>query len=494
MSESRSIKAIILASGQSLTLLVGIISAAVLSRLLSQHDYATYRETLLSYTFASPFVVLGLNQALFYFLPNEKERSRGVLIENLALLLLGGLILMLFLLLGGNYLLARRFNNPDLVRTLLILAPYPLLMIPTGAISACLLARNRAAQVAKYNVSSRIIMLLAVVAPSLVFPSPTTAIIGSVVGAGITSVTAMTLMIRACNTGGWRPTLDGMKKQVKFSVPLGMSTLLGSIAQSLDQVFVAAICAPAAFAVFVNGAMEVPLVAIVTGSVTSVLIVDYARLYKEGKTDEIVEIIHRAMVKCALILIPAMAFLMCVAPELMRVVYGAKYGASADPFRVYLLLWPLRTLTYGAVFMATGRSRLILAQAIIPLIGKLLFTTFAIEYYGPIGAPVTTVLLIYFLNTPYSLTCLCKILHKRVDQMFPWVNLFKVGLASFVPTIPVLAFKAMVPMHDVVSLAATGCIYLLLTLLLIGWLGLVDVRQLLAEIHLRIQRQFGRPR
>ena len=42
------------------------------TRVFTQVDYATYGQTLLSYQFAAPFVVLGLNQALFYFLPNEK--------------------------------------------------------------------------------------------------------------------------------------------------------------------------------------------------------------------------------------------------------------------------------------------------------------------------------------------------------------------------------------------------------------------------------------
>ena len=53
----------ILASGQGLTTLVGLLSAAVLARLFSKHDYATYRQTLLAYTFAAPFVMLGFDRS-----------------------------------------------------------------------------------------------------------------------------------------------------------------------------------------------------------------------------------------------------------------------------------------------------------------------------------------------------------------------------------------------------------------------------------------------
>jgi O-antigen/teichoic acid export membrane protein len=61
---------LIFSSGQALTALVGIASATVLTRVFSQLDYASYRETLLCYTFAVPFVTLGFDRALYHFLPD----------------------------------------------------------------------------------------------------------------------------------------------------------------------------------------------------------------------------------------------------------------------------------------------------------------------------------------------------------------------------------------------------------------------------------------
>ena len=150
----------ILSSGSALSALVGLLSVAVLARIFSKPDYATYRQTLLAYSFAAPFVTLGLSQALFYFLPSEKERTRGLLVENLVLLGGSGLILTLFLLAGGNHLLAHRFNNPKLSGLLLLFAPYPLLMIPASALNACLMARDRSKQVAVFSIVSRLIMFL----------------------------------------------------------------------------------------------------------------------------------------------------------------------------------------------------------------------------------------------------------------------------------------------------------------------------------------------
>ncbi len=304
MAVSRSTKVLILSSGQALTSLVGIVSTAVLARVFSQTDYASYRQTLLAYTFAVPFVTLGFDRALYYFLPGEEEAFTRDIGRKPSLALWRGALLSLFLVCGGNQLLAMRFNNPDLAKLLLLLVPYPLLMLPAASLSACLMARNRTEQVAGFNVGSRLLMLLAIVVPCLIWPNPSTAIIGTVIGAAVTTAAALMLMFRACNAGSWRPTLAGIRKQIRFSVPLGLATLVGTVSLSLDQVMVAAICAPAVFAVYVNGAMEIPLIGMITGSVTSVLMVDYARLFKEGRFPEIVELIHRAMVKCAVPSVP----------------------------------------------------------------------------------------------------------------------------------------------------------------------------------------------
>ena len=485
MAQSRSAKAMILASGQGLTTLVGLVVAAVLARLFSKADYATYRQTLLAYTFAAPFVMLGFDRALYYFLPSEKERPRGVLVENLLLLATGGILLGLFLTAGGNELLARRFNNPDLAATLLILAPYPLLMLPAASLGACLLARDRAGQVAIFNVTSRLLMLLAVVVPCLIWPLPAIAVVGVVCGAALSTALALGLMFRACPTGNWRPTPAGLRAQLFYSIPLGLAGLAGTISRSLDKVMVAAFCASESFAVYVNGAMEIPLIGIVTASVTSVLIVDYTRLHREGRTQEIVALIHRAMVKCALILLPAMVFLMCVAPELMRLLYGVSYEASAAPFRVYLLMLPVRTLTFGAILMATRNSHHVLIHTILALIVKGVLTWFAIQRFGALGAAGASVLATY-LSLPYLLIVLRLTLRCSVRSLFPWHDLLKIALATALPGLAISSLNQLLQVSDFVSLALMGVIYGLAVLGMFAALKLVDIRKLYADVFARL--------
>lgn len=476
--QSRSAKVLVLSSGQALTAGVGIISMAVLTRVFSKLDYATYRQTMLAYSFAVPFVTLGLDRALYFFLPGERQRSRAFLVENLLLLTAAGMLLSMFILLGGNYILARRLNNPDLAATLLLLAPYPLFMLPAASLSACLMARDRTEQVAVFNVGSRLIMLAFVLLPVLVWVRPAAAIAGTVAGAALTTVAAMVLMFRACADGPWRPTLAGMVKQINFAAPLGLAALIGSVSLSLDQMLVSVRCSPETFAVYSIGAMEIPLIGMVTSSITSVVLVDYARYYREERVGDIVALIHRAMLRSAILLIPTMVFLLCVAPDLMRFLFGEKYEASAVPFRVYLLLLPIRTITFGAVLQATGKSRHILVSSGLGLAAIAAFGWLGIGWFGPIEAAIGSVTAIYLVVVPYLMTVIRSTLRVQFRELFPWLELLKIMAATIIPGAATSLLIVYLPTASIVRLVTAGATYgglLLVTLSLSGAVRFSDV-------------------
>jgi O-antigen/teichoic acid export membrane protein len=472
---SRSAKVLVLSSGQALTALVGLVSAAVLARIFSKADYAAYRQTLLCYTVALPFVTMGFDRALYYFLPGETARSRTILIENLLWLTVAGGILSLFLLVGGNRVLAARFNNPSLASLLLVLVPYPLLVLPSLAVPACLMSRNRTEQVAAFNVVSRLLMFLLIVIPCLIWRTPSAAIVGTVVGAGITTAVGLVLMFRACPAGGWTPTLHGLRRQLGFSMPLGVSGLLGSVGSRLDQVVVSLRSSPEVFASYSIGAMEIPLIGVITGTITSVVMVDYAQLYRDSRYEDIVDLIHRVMIRSSLLLMPAMIFLLCVAPDLVSAVFGARYGTSAAVFRVYLLLLPMRTLSYGAILQATGQNRHIFYQTIVALAVNACVGWFAVGYFGPIGAAMVFVADAYLTYIPYNLLVLRRVLQCPIRRLFPWWRLFRVIAASSAGAVLLIALNHYAqPWSALMRLCVGAGLYVPVTLLLFakaGWLG-----------------------
>jgi len=424
--------------------------------------------------------MLGLPQALYYFLPGENKRPRSLLMGNVLLLSFMAGLFTLFLLFGGNRLLAWRFNNPNIARTLLILAPYPLFMLPASGLSACLIARNRVKQVAVYNVLSRLFMLSVVLTAVLICRTPAAAIVGTVVGAGMVLVPALKLMFAACNVGSLLPSTNGMWSQLKYAVPLGLAGIIGTISKSLDKIIVSSMCSPEQSAVYINGAIEIPLIGVLTGSVMAILIPDLVKMYKAAQYGELRVLWHRAMVKCSLLILPIMVFLLVMAPEVIRLLFSDRYVESVHPFRVYLLALPVRITQFGAIFMATRRNKLIVYRAMTGLILNMFLSIILIRFLGYIGAAISTVLIVYLWTVPYNLFFISRILTINFRSIIPVSILTKVLIVSIGSGAVFLLAPFVRPLGDVLTLAIMGLLYTVVVMLLFVCFNLAEMSRMLS--------------
>ena len=313
-TESRTWKAVILSSGQFLVTLSAIILAAVLARMFSKKDYASYQQTLLSYKLVGPLLALGLPNALYYFIPRDRASARSIVSGNLLLLVSMGGVFAGAIWCGGNDLLARRFNNPKISDLLLIYSPYAMLALPVSAVGACLISCGRTSLVALFNVGARLLMLISVISLVLIRPSPHAAVSGTVLAEVVVFVVALMLMYKTAPGDHWRPQLGNIWDQMRFGIPLGLASMIGLMSRSVDKVVVSSMCSPEQFAVYVNGAIDVPIIGILAGSVTAVLMPEIVELYSKGDSQAALALWGRAAVKCSIILLPAMCFLFVMAP------------------------------------------------------------------------------------------------------------------------------------------------------------------------------------
>ena len=130
---SLTAKTLLLAFGKILAAFATIGITAILARLLTIQDYATHKQALMIYALVAPPLMLGLPKALYFFLPGEKERPRAVLLENICLLVGGGLVFGLALIFGAGDFFARHFRNPALVDVIPMIAVYGVCMLPLAA-------------------------------------------------------------------------------------------------------------------------------------------------------------------------------------------------------------------------------------------------------------------------------------------------------------------------------------------------------------------------
>ena len=432
MQSSRSFKALLLASGSLLAKVSGLASAVILARYLSKEDYSTYRQALLAYGTAAPLLALGLPKALYYFLPGEKKRPGGIFLENLLLLVLMGAIFMIGLWLGGAELLAGRFNNPDLAATLLIFAPFALFMLPQGAFSACMMGRDRVYWVAIAEPLGKVMMTLIVIIAAFTLGGSRGPIIGAVIGSALLFVPLTGLMFHACRGGDWTVTGKGMMNQLSYSIPLGFAAMVGTMAGNLDKIVVSSLGTPGEFAVYVNGAMHLPIVGIITGSVVSVLLPDMAACFKKGEYEKAIGMWQRAAVKCGLFLVPAGILLMGLAPEFVVMLYGQRYEESALPFALYAMLVPVGSISFGSALLAAGRAKLVLAQAIGALVLNLIFTLVAVSCFGIFAAAAATVASYYLWGISSNTYFIARVYRIHWAHVIPVGPLLRIVCISIV--------------------------------------------------------------
>ncbi len=457
---SRSMKVIALSLGNALAMIAGIVFAMVAARHLSKGDYATYRQTFLAYEFVTPLLLLGIPNALYYLLPRAGADRKGVVVDAIALLSVAGVAFSLFLLLGGAQLLALQFDNPELSRTLPWLAVYPLFMLPVAAVSTILVFAERVRTLALYNTLVALATAAATIAAVLATGSEDAPILARIAVAGIAAPVGVWLMFHYFGGTVRAPRMAAMGEMLRYAFPLGLAFMLGTLTLQLHALIVASLCTPEQFAVYINGAIEIPVIGIVVGSITTVLFAEMSNAVADGDKSRALDLFRSAAVQSACILFPTMVYFALAAEPFITLLYSAEYRDSVTPFLIYLAVLPPRIVVYGAALMALGMSREVLVRSVFDLLINAVLCYLFVSLFGYNGAALGLIATLYCWTVPYNLHKIAQGYGVRWHRLLPWRDLAKVMAISLVAA-PVawVALQATSSQADVFRLLASSIAY-----------------------------------
>lgn len=490
---SRSFKVGVLAIGKGVSAVSGLVAMAILSRLLTKSEFGTYGEALQIYLILFPILALGMSQAIVYFLARDPAHSRTILVENLVPLFVTGILFLGLLLVGGNQLLAYAFDNDKLVVALLLFSPYALALIPLTSLEFTLVTQNRVWWVTAFSIVSRLLVLAAIAFAAFQWRNANAVIVATVAAHLAVLPFGIWLMFRACPDGSARPRREGIKAQLAYALPLGFAGMVGGIAQQVDKTAVMAMASEEVFAVFRNGATEIPLIGILSASVAGVLLPEVNRLVDQGQPRDGLEIWKRAAAKTSLFIFPIMCLLFVVSAEFIRFVYSSKYSGSVPIFRVYLAIMPLRIVVWAVLLLAAKRTDVLLWGAIGGLVLNVLLSVPMILWLGPIGAAVGTVVVMYVWLVPYYLRGTSEVTGAPWSELLPWRRLGAVFLVSAGTALPLYLLKPLLPDHAFLTCVVCGMVYVPIAFgafCLIGWIHPAQVWRELSEF---LARKTGGP-
>ncbi len=445
----------------------------VLSRMLPPAAYGTYRQVWLILLTLGPVLELGIPPSASFYAPKlDRPALKRYLAQNgLVLLASGTLLGLCFATLGGP--LAKLFDNSDLVLPLRAFALYPALTLPFNLVENTLVARNRAGTAGIVSAVSVLGQNIAVLIPLLAggtLVGSFAALSGWAALRWLLALGAYLAVLRDVGVG-W--SLRELRSQIAFALPLGASFGVGLLGRQLDKVIVSSNFGPEQFAVYANGAYQIPLVSVLTMSVTSVLVPAIVRARSDGKDIEVIHLWHGAARRMAAIFFPAFCALFVLAEPAMVLLFSETYRASAVPFRIFLFILPLRIAFYSGLLRAIGRTKAVLLAAAgsVAVTVVLALPLVKVPQLGPAGPALASTAGQYFAAA-YAAWVASRHLGWSMRQFFPWGALGRIMLASALAAAPAALAASLAANHGIAAQILLGLgVYAISYALLSHWTG-----------------------
>ena len=488
---SRIKKTAFLSGAQIITTLSTLFIAAVLSRVLEEKaDYGTYQQTLLVYTFLAPLLALGLPAGSFYFIPRNEDNQRSICFNAIITILFVSSIFGVFCVTLGRIIIPKLFSNPDLSATIPWLAVYGPATLILVYISSSLIALDRAKMSAVFTIIFRFFLAFFVVAAaiystkleSIVSLQSFVVFIGALFGLFI-----LWRSTRAEKKSRPLFSLGNINKQLKYAVPLGLAAMLEGMALAIDRLMVSLLLNPEDYAVFANGAMEVPLIAAITVAAGAVMLPEIVRAFGKGDASEALSLWQLMVRRVTFILLPAGFLFYLVSQELMVILYSEKFKESVEPFRIYMLMLPARVAYFGLLFQGAGKTGLVLFRAIITLFLNAIITYFLVLKFGMAGAAWGTVAVVWLFVVPYCILVCSNFTNTKWYKLLPYKYIFKVAFISAVVALTAWYLSDLINFKNIILIAITkGTIYGILIFALMFTLFRKDCFHIYEQLKSRI--------
>lgn len=405
-----------------ITFSFGILSAAVLSRYLSKIDYGTYKQVLYIYSTLLIVFTLGLPKAYSFFLPRiENNHAKHVIKKITNIFFVLGAIFSLSLYLFSG-VIADLLKNDQLELAIKIFSPVPLFMLPTMGIESIFSCYRKTQLAAIYTLSTRVLMLLCMVLPVIIFKTTYIgAIIGFTVASFFTFLIALYLKYLPVKEYGYEESNLSYHSIFSFSLPIMIASFWGIIEISSSQFFISRYFGTEVFAEYSNGAIELPIVGMVLGATSAVLSPIFSKMSHE-KVDlkaELYPLWIRVFEKSSMFTYPFLVFSIIFAEEIMVLFYGKNYAQSAIYFQIFNIYYFFTIIVYGPYLINTGRQKLYSnAHMYSVLILLPLQFVILILFKNPISL-VVVVLLIKVCRTVFFLNIIASDFKCHIFKLLP---------------------------------------------------------------------------
>lgn len=398
-------------------------------RFLTQENVGTYRQAFQVIVNANGILPLGVAISAYYFLSREVEKRASAVFNILIFnFVMGGLAcaaLTFYPQILGNI-----FHNDELTRLAPRIGIVIWLWVFSSFLETVAVANQEARTATAFIILAQFTKTLLMTAAVILFASVEAFIYAAMIQAAVQTVVLL-VYLNSRFPQFWT-TFDFrfFREQLIYALPFGFAGLLWTLQTDIHNYFVGYRFSAADYAIYAYGCFQIPLIAMISESVTSVLIPRMSRLQAENDKREMIRLTVRAMQKLAFFYFPIYVFLLITAQTFIVTLFTRNYEQSVPIFLINITLLPFYIWVVDPIVRAyqeLGRFLLILRVFIFTaLVAALCFGIQNFDLRGMITIVVVAVLVEKFIS---SVAVLRKLEVKTAD-IYLLKDVFKTAVCA----------------------------------------------------------------
>ncbi len=477
--------------GSMLAKLAEVLSPLLIVRLLGKAEVGAFAALLLIYETFAVVLGAGVPDAVLYFTAGRSPEDRRGVIARLAGVMLGSGALLCGVMVGvgllyepiagmlGHAIAAD--SNWRVLTHLPLLGVYALLDLPTRMVPNAMISEGQPRRAALIAVTRSIFFTSGVLIPAALGWGVGGVAFGLTCAGALQCVVVGLMLSRVYGGRGLPASVPTVREIIRYCGPLGVTQITNKVNQQLDRWLVIALFPIEALAIYQAGAYQLPFITNLASATGAVYLGRFSTLYREGKSEEVMELWRGTIRKLSLLAVPAGLVFIVSAEEFMTVAFGEEYRGAGGVFRAYNVLVLGRVAQYGAVMLAAGRPDYVMRASAMTLVTNICISvplTLILLQTWPEGAiygPAIGTAVAFGPTLLYYNQCIAWASKLSLRQTFPLRDWLKVLAVAGVPALLATAVKFTLTLHPALMLGIEAAIVVL------GWAALGSLTGLVSR-------------
>ena len=456
--------------GTGASQIINFIFGLILVRVLGTEEYAVYKQgnLILNISMSFFFIISPISLSYFLAKSNTKEEKKQYLYQTIFSLLivsfLGSLIIYLC-----REIISNSYSNPLLNEYMIYFALIIFLETGSSFYTYYMVAENKNKKLAyrtfQFSILRVIALLLSLIFKDAKFQAFMVFYIISII---IKFIVIMYETHNDFKNLKFKFSAKLFKQQIIFSIPIMLMGIITAINNNIDKNLVSTLYNPETYAIYVNGAFEIPLISIISTSIITVMLPDIAqKLNKQDKKnlDSIILNFRNIIIVCLIIIIPFIFSILVFSKEIVIILFSQKYIECLNLFQIYLFMLFFKAMNLSVLITAADKQVKLIKSGIVMIISNIILVylirnTLGFDYMtlAPlIATAIMNILMLLDIKKIYK--------QDKITNLLPILTILKLLTICIVEAIIIWNIKSFVHCDEILKTVILGPITYIVMLL-----------------------------